>query len=135
MRAIHNGLKFRLSDDAGSLYRIWSKNSVCRRNLKQLVVTKTILLDEMLDWLKTTGQICIEHKKSAGKACFDLARSIAAEHPEDAFEYAEHRIKKGLFNSRMAPISFRIAYHIFGYKVAETLASKRRLFFALSFIN
>jgi hypothetical protein len=98
--------------------------------LKQLVVTKTKLLDEMLDWLKTTGQICIEHKKLAGKACFDLARCIAAEHPEDAFQYAEDRIQKGLFNSRMAPISFRIAYHILGYRLAESLASKRRQLFA-----
>jgi glycosyltransferase involved in cell wall biosynthesis len=130
MRGIQHGLKFSLSNDAGSLYRIWSVNSVCRRNLKQLVVTKTKLLDEMLDWLKTTGQISREHKKLAGKACFDLARCIAAEHPEDAFQYAEDRIQKGLFNSRIAPISFRIAYYILGYRLAETLASKRRQFFA-----
>ena len=126
MRAIQAGLKFRHSCDVGSLYRIWSTTSVCQRDLKQLVAVKTKLLDEMIAWLKTTGDINSEHLRLAGKACFALARQLAVEHRCAAIEYAGERIKKGLFDSSGAPLTFRLARRILGYRFAETLAAKRR---------
>jgi glycosyltransferase involved in cell wall biosynthesis len=127
LRAIQMGFRFRQSYDVGSLYRIWSANSVSRINLKHLAHTKTKLLDNMLSWLEGSNQLKPEHMKIAGRACFSLARQLAGQHPNLAYEYARERSEKGLFDSTEAPFAFHLITRVFGYKVAEALAAKRRL--------
>jgi glycosyltransferase involved in cell wall biosynthesis len=130
MRGIQRGLKFKLSNDVGSLYRNWSATSVSKKDLKQLVAVKTKLLDEMIDWLRSTGELNAEHLRLAGKACFALARQLAIEHRSAAFTYAEERMQKGLFDVSMAPLSFRLVSIFLGYRLTETLAAKRRGLFS-----
>jgi len=126
LRALENGLRFDRSEDAGSLYRIWSASSVCRSNLERLVETKTKLIDDMMDWLRSKGEAHAIHQSLAAQACFGMARQLAVLNPVGAFDYATERTQKGLFDPTAAPWGFRMLCRTFGYPMAEKVASIQR---------
>jgi glycosyltransferase involved in cell wall biosynthesis len=128
LRALMKGLRFRMTPTARAVYRIWSEDTVCRRDPAQLYKVRTALIDLMCDWLKETGRWNNQHTRIAGRICFEMARGMAKSDLERAESYHDERRKRGLIHlaGPAAPEHYRIAYRALGFRRAEKLAKMRR---------
>jgi GT2 family glycosyltransferase len=126
LRALKHGLRFVQSNDAGAIYRIWSDQTVCRRDPSMLIKVKTSLIDEMILWLREHNKLTQSHLEIAGKACFEMARSLYQIDSIDAKKYAIDRVAQNVFNFRRAPFHFKVLMSLFGFSVTENLASLAR---------
>ncbi len=129
LRAIQHGLKFSFCPKAGAAYRIWSEETVCRKNPRDVIATKTALIDEMIKWLKDNARLNSRHIAAAGQASFEMARILAKFSISEASRYAEEQKSKGIWNpvGPAAPITFCRVMNIFGYFIAEVFARSARI--------
>jgi cellulose synthase/poly-beta-1,6-N-acetylglucosamine synthase-like glycosyltransferase len=129
LRAIQHGLKFSYCPKSGAVYRIWSEDTVCRKNPREVIATKTALIEEMLKWLKDSGLLHAHHTLAAGQAAFEMARTLAKFSISEASRYAEAQKSKGIWNpvGPSAPIIFCRVMDIFGYFAAELFAHSARV--------
>jgi hypothetical protein len=127
-RALMAQLRFIFAPTAHAVYRIWSEGTVCRRDPRQLVRVKTQLIDEMCGWLKESGRITAEHLRLAGRACFEMARTLAKYDIPGADAYLRERRARGLALAvgPAAPLPYRLIYHTLGFACAEKVAAARR---------
>ena len=127
-RALKVGLRFVFSPTAHAVYRIWSESTVCRRDPRQLVRVKTQLIDELHSWLAGCGRWTREHQRLAGRACFEMARTLARHDAAEAAAY--HRERRALrlvqLTGPAAPLRYRLIYHTLGFACAERLAASSR---------
>ena len=123
-RAIKSGLKFHFCGRADAVYRIWSDDTVCRRNPPKVIQYKTKLIDEMLKWLQSEGRLTESHSVAAGQAFFEMARTLTKFDPVAAESYASERIKAGTFSvtGPAAPRNYQLVYRVLGFRNAERIA-------------
>ncbi|MEX0322352.1 MAG: glycosyltransferase family 2 protein [Puniceicoccaceae bacterium] len=128
LRALQKGLVFRQTDDSGAIYRLWSSGTVSKKNPERLLKTKTALIEEMLDWLESSGRLLDVHRIDAGKACFQMARLYAAADIDGASDYYKGMMAKGIMypDATVAPPVYRALLSIFGFKFAEKVAKALR---------
>jgi len=128
LRAIKDGLKFKYSEYQDAVYRIWSEDTVCRKDHRKVISVKTALIEEMLDFLKKRQILKQAHVDAAGVAIFEMARTLAKSSIKEASEYAQAWIKIGIFNPSgpAAPKNFQVAMKLFGYANAERFAKMTR---------
>ena len=128
LRALIKGLRFRMTPTARAVYRIWSEKTVCRRDPEQLIKIRTGLIDLMCNWLKENGKWKLQHSRTAGRICFEMARGMAKSDIRKALNYHDERRARGLIHlaGPAAPIRYRIAYSALGFRGAENLARMQR---------
>jgi hypothetical protein len=128
LRALQAGLRFVFAPTPHAIYRIWSKDTVCRRDPHQVIAVKTALIDELCAWLKARKLWTPEHRRVAGRACFEMARTLAKDDLARAAAYHRERAARGLMElaGPAAPLAYRVAYHAIGFTRAEKLAASRR---------
>jgi len=82
----------------------------------------------MQAWLQERGQWTEAHRRIAGQACFEMARTLAKHDLEEAEAYHRERSRKHLLylHGPAAPATYQIAYHTLGFSRAERLAASRR---------
>jgi glycosyltransferase involved in cell wall biosynthesis len=127
-RALMAGLRFVFGPSAHAVYRVWSEGTVCRRDPRQLVRVKTQLIDDMCKWLQARGYWTETHRRLAGRACFEMARTIAKYDPAEAAAYHRDRRAHGLMLpvGPAAPLRYRLVYHTLGFASAEKFAAAAR---------
>ena len=127
-RALMAGLRFVFAPTPHAVYRVWSEATVCRRDPRQLVRVRTQLIDELRAWLEARGRWTAEHRRLAGRACFEMARTLAKFDPAEATAYHRERQARGLVQpiGPAAPLRYRLIYHTLGFACAEKLAAARR---------
>ena len=128
LRAIKAGLKFGYCPEPRAIYRIWSEGTVCRKNPRQLIQTKTMLIDDMLEWLKMIGSLKPIHIAAAGQMSFEMARTLAKFSISEASTYSKKQKAKGILNpvGPAAPRCFRFVSRVFGFQVANFVATALR---------
>jgi glycosyltransferase involved in cell wall biosynthesis len=124
LRAIKAGLKFKYSEYEDTIYRIWSEDTVCRKDPRKVISVKTRLIEEMLDFLREGKMLKQAHVDASGVAIFEMARTLAKTSIKEASEYAKTWIKNGVFNTSgpAAPKTFQVFFKLFGYAHAERMA-------------
>ena len=124
LRAIQHGLKFSYCPKSAAVYRIWSEDTVCRKNPCEVISTKTGLIDEMLKWLKDSGRLNSRHTAAAGQASFEMARTLAKVSISEASCYAKAQKAKGIWNPAgpAAPRAYCALMKIVGFQLAEVIA-------------
>jgi len=113
----------------GAVYRIWSEQTLCRRHPLLTLRERTRLTEKMLLWLEQSGRASPEHTKAAGRAFLEMARTLARHDPEEATRYHDAHKARGLINLRdtpAAPIAYRLAYRLAGFRAAEKIAASLR---------
>lgn len=127
-RALQAGLKFHYIPEPGSVYCLWSEETICRKNPVQVIQVRTQLIREMIDWLKSSRKITPAHLRIAGQVFFEMSRTWAKYNLEDAFEYFIQNRRNGLIQVRgpAAPLSYKICLALFGFRRTERLAEKYR---------
>jgi len=129
LRALKAGVRFVFAPTPHAVYRLWSEQTVCRKDPAQTIRVRTGLLDDARDWLKERGRWTDQYRRVAGRACFEMARTLARDNPAGAAAYHAERRAAGLIRLEgpAAPFLYRIAYQLFGFNVAERIAAGRRM--------
>jgi glycosyltransferase involved in cell wall biosynthesis len=128
LRALKNHVKFSYCENVGTVYRIWSEQTVCRKDPNQVIFIKTQLFDEMIQWLKAEKFLKQKHLAAAGQASFGMARTLAKTSFISASIYAKKQKRKGLWNP-VGPAAPEYLKHIMkfcGYEIAELAATTTR---------
>lgn len=128
LRALHAGLRWKHCPSPGAVYRLWSEQTVCRKDPVLVIKTRTALIDRMLAWLDQSGQFQPSHRAAAGQAFFEMARTWARYDQTAAGHYLRERQTTTEIRvaGPAAPFSYRAAYHLLGFSGAERLARLSR---------
>jgi glycosyltransferase involved in cell wall biosynthesis len=128
LRALKAGLRFVFTQTPHAVYRIWSQDTVCRRDRRLVVNVKTALIDDLRAWLTERGEWTEEHQRLAGRACFEMARTLAKMDLASSEDYHQARLAKQLIHLEgpAAPRNYRWVYHAAGFTAAERVAKVLR---------
>lgn len=128
LRALKAGLKFKYVDKPGAVYRLWSEETVCRKDPRKVIRQKTTLIDDCMAWLATRDELTSDRLRIAGQACFEMARTLARHDLSEASHYYHSRRKQGLItvDGPAAPPRYRLTRNLAGFAMAERLAKWTR---------
>ena len=147
LRALMAGLRFVFTPTPGAVYRIWSEETLCRKDPLLVIRVRTALFDTLLahlvrtragrnwkegepDFVFTAGRFRLadfvdkEHRRELGRACFEMARTFAQHDLAGATAYHAERKARGLIHlsGPAAPLSYRIVCSLLGFTAAEKVA-------------
>lgn len=127
LRALQSRLRFVFAPSARAVYRIWSEDTVCRRDPRTVIRIKTGLIDILRKWMEEERLWQPEHARIAGRACFEMARTLARHDLAEAVAYHGERARRHLIHlaGSAAPYSYRLVYRTVGFAGAERLAALR----------
>lgn len=128
LRALKAGLRFVFAPTAHAVYRLWSEDTVCRKDPRQTIRVKTALLDDAHGWLAERGRWTPQYQQITARACFEMSRTLARSDLAEAGQYHADRRARGLIAAEgpAAPLPYRIAYTLLGFPAAERLAAWQR---------
>ncbi len=132
LRALQAGLRFVYAPTPGAVYRVWSEETLCRRDPELVVKMKTELIDKLQAWMQEKKLWTSQHAAVAGRACLEMARTLSQHSAAGASKYHRERKARGLIHldGPAAPKAYRLTYKLLGFGLAEKLAALRRLPFA-----
>jgi len=126
LRAMKAGLRFAYAPTPGAVYRVWSDETLCRKDPLLVTRQRTALMDSLLAWLgpRATAQ----HRQEIGRACLEMSRTWARYDLPGAKKYHAERKSKGLIHlsGPAAPRTYRFVYRLFGFAAAERVARLAR---------
>jgi len=147
LRALMAGLRFVFTPTPGAVYRIWSEETLCRKDPLLVIRVRTALFDKLIDhfmraqvaqyWKEDEPDFvfpvrnrrlgdCITktHRRELGRACFEMSRTFAKHDLAGAAAYHAERKANGLIRlaGPAAPFSYRIIYSLLGFTAAEKVA-------------
>jgi glycosyltransferase involved in cell wall biosynthesis len=128
LRALKAGLRFVFTPTTHAVYRLWSEDTVCRKDPSRTIRVRTQLIDDARAWLTERHRWSALHQRTAARACFEMARTLARNDVDQASAYFSERRTAGLIQpgGPAAPLAYRLAYHVLGFEKAERLAARRR---------
>ena len=124
LRALMAGLRFTFAPTPGAVYRIWSEETLCRKDPLLVIRVRTGLFDTLLKHLAGKNLLTETHRRELGRACFEMARTFAKHDLAGAAAYHAERKAKGFIHPAgpAAPLSYRMIYLLFGFTAAERVA-------------
>jgi glycosyltransferase involved in cell wall biosynthesis len=124
LRALMSGMRFIFTPTPGAVYRIWSEETLCRKDPLLVIRIRTGLFDTLLDHLAQKNLLTHTHRREIGRACFEMSRTFARHDLAGAAAYHAERKAKGLIHPAgpAAPPSYRIVYSLLGFTAAEKIA-------------
>ncbi len=128
LRTLKNGVRFSFTPSALAVYRLWSEDTLCRKNPAQVIQVRAGLIAEMLDWLTSENRLLPEHEEAARRVLFESARSLAVHDPDAAVRFHDEWKNRGLIapSGPAAPALYRLLYQTLGFPFAERIARLRR---------
>ncbi len=78
----------------------------------------------MREWLESKRKWTEQHQALAGRACFEMARTLAQTNIGEAVDYYRARRRRGLMlpEGPAAPRAYRIVHKALGFSTAEIIA-------------
>ncbi len=128
LRALITGLRFVYAPTPGAVYRIWSEETLCRKDPLLVIRIRTGLFDTLLTHLSEKGLFTETHRREIGRACFEMSRTFAKQDLTGAARYHDEQKSRGLIHlaGPAAPLSYRITYRLLGFAAAEKVARRMR---------
>lgn len=128
LRALMAGLRFVFAPTPGAVYRIWSEETLCRKDPLLVIRVRTGLFDTLLAHLAGKSLLTETHRREIGRVCFEMARTFAQHDLAGAAAYHRERKAKGLIRlaGPAAPLSYRILCSLLGFATAEKVARRVR---------
>lgn len=133
LRLLMAGKRFVHADAGGAVYRIWSEETLCRRDKALTRRERRKITDRLEAHLAETGGLSAERHWAINQARFEMARMAWLSDPAEAAEIIDEirRSQPGFLPADdAAPPTYRFAYRALGFAAAEKLASFRRRFIA-----
>ncbi|HEX8309714.1 MAG TPA: glycosyltransferase [Chthoniobacteraceae bacterium] len=128
LRGLQAGLRFVYTPTPHAVYRVWSEETLCRRDPRLVIAVKTRLIDVLESWMLERKLWSDVHRRTAGRACFEMARTIAKYNFGQAVAYHQERQSRKLIHLEgpAAPKFYRWIYNALGFATAERLAAISR---------
>jgi GT2 family glycosyltransferase len=128
LRALKAGLRFVYAPTPHAVYRIWSEETLCRKDPRLVIAVKTRLFDLLESWMSERKLWSDVHRRTAGQACFEMARTLAKYNLGQAVGYHRERRDRQLIHidGPAAPRLYRLIYQTLGFAAAERLAAVTR---------
>ncbi len=129
LRLLTGGKKFAYHSSGGSIYRQWSDQTVCKRNIPE-VHRQRLKIESMLEeFLHKNAQLTPQRIRAINQARFEIARSAWQYDPSLASEIMQKvgAVDPGFRPSgASAPPRYRIIFRVFGFYFAELAAAAIR---------
>lgn len=129
LRLLKAGKKFR-RDSGGAVYRIWSEETVCRRDPLLTMRSKLDVISQVETWLSQTGMLTNERYQAILQARLESARLAMNFDRQYAYELADQvqQMSPGFMPSPAPafPSTYRWLYRYLGFTVSEQIASWKR---------
>ena len=77
LRSLKEGHRWKFAPTPGAVYRIWSEETLCRKDPRMVIRVKTRLMDHLHEWMQAKKLWKEEHAHIAGRACLEMARTLA----------------------------------------------------------
>ncbi len=128
LRALIARLRFVFAPTPGAVYRIWSEETLCRKDPLLVIRVRTALMDTLRAHLAEKNLLTETHRREIGRACFEMARTFAQHDLAGAAAYHRERKAKGLLHPAgpAAPRIYRVLHALLGFRTAEKIARWRR---------
>ena len=129
LRLLRAGKLFRYCSSNGAVYRQWSEDTVCKRDVGEVHRRRLEIEQQAEDFLRLRGELTAERRWAINQARFEMARIAWQYDPQFAGEVLQSiRCSQPGFrpSGRAAPLHYRLVYNLFGFEAAERLASLRR---------
>lgn len=128
LRAIQSGMKMVFTPTPGAVYRIWSEQTLCRRDPRLTISERSRLIESMLEWVAHGQGGWDAARQVAGLAFFEMSRTLAGIDLDEAVAYHDRYRRRGLIRleGAAAPELYRIVCSLLGFRAAEMLARMTR---------
>ena len=128
LRLLIAGKRFAYCAAGGAVYRQWSEATVCRRDVPEVNRQRLEIKRRAQEFLASRGELTTARLAALNLARFEIARS-AWTYDRGLATGIMHQVKQ--FDAHFvpndtpaAPLRYRIAYRLLGFKRAEELAAK-----------
>lgn len=129
LRLLIGGKKFAYHASGGSVYRQWSEQTVCKRDIPEVHRRRLEIERNLEDFLRKTAQLTRGRIRAINQARFEIARASWQYDSSFAREIMDDVRKtdpKFSPSGASAPPRYRIVYRILGFYPAELLAAAAR---------
>lgn len=129
LRLLMGGKRFVFTPKNGAVYRQWSDQTLCKRDIK-LVHTRRLMIEQQAeDFLRSRGELTPRRLFEINLARFEIART-AWRYDKERSRTLIQQIKASdrRFSPRgdAAPFSYRLVFHALGFRTTETIAELLR---------
>ena len=133
LRLLMANKQFEYYPEAGSVYRQWSEETLCKRNKPETQRQRLAIKDRLEEHLKATNKLTQERLNAINQARFECARMIWLSDRQWARELIA-KIGSTEINfvpsGAAAPKFYQLIYRLFGFAMAEHIALlKRRIIY------
>ncbi len=124
LRALQSDLRWRFCPSPGAVYRVWSEDTVSRKDPLRVIRMRSELTENMLAWLARHNRLLSVHTAAAGQAFFELARTWARHDLDGATAFFDEHQRRDLIrvHGPAAPMMYRMICRSLGFRPAELLA-------------
>lgn len=132
LRLLIGGKKFAYHASGGSIYRQWSDETVCKRNIPEVHRRRLEIEQRLEEFLSRTAQLTPERQRAVSQARFEIAR-IAWQYDRSFAVRIMKEVKEAdpAFSpsGKAAPAHYKFVFRACGFSFAEGLAAARRVVF------
>lgn len=129
LRLLIGGKKFAYHASGGSIYRQWSDETVCKRNIPEVHRRRLEIEQRLEEFLSRTEQLTPERQRAVSQARFEIAR-IAWQYDRSFAVKIMKEVKEAdpTFSpsGEAAPTHYKFVLRACGFSFAEGLAAARR---------
>jgi glycosyltransferase involved in cell wall biosynthesis len=121
--------KFTYTDDSGSVYRQWSDETICRKDLGKVHHYQTIVRERIYEHLSSNGELTPERLDGICQGHFETARLMWSYAPDKAAALSKiiTRLNPSFIpKGPAAPPLYRKVFRTFGFATAEKVAGMKR---------
>lgn len=129
LRLLMAGKTFEYFSEAGSVYRQWSEETICKRDKPEVLRQRLAIETKLEKHLETVNLLTADRQSAINQARFECARKIWLEDPLWAKRLVRQIHKQQRTFSpggAAAPVVYQWIYKILGFDIAEKVAMFRR---------
>jgi len=129
LRLLISSKRFAYLPTSGAVYRQWSTETVCRRNIPEVHRRRLEIEQRLEDHLREHKLLTWERLRAINQARFEIARIAWLYAPNLARQIIDQICKSDPNFSPTGvagPVHYRLIFHLFGFQAAEWLAATAR---------
>jgi hypothetical protein len=129
LRLIKAGKRFVYCPAGGAVYRQWSEDTVCRKDVADVHRRRLEIEKAAEDHLRKSQQLTVQRLQAISQARFEIARGAWLYDPAFACQIVQQIFESDPQFSPIgsaAPFAYRFAFRWLGFHSAENLAANKR---------
>jgi hypothetical protein len=128
LRLLMHGKRLVFCPSVGAVYRLWSHDTVSRRNCDLARQNRLKIIQTAEIFLRQPDRLTPTRQWAVNQARFEVARSYWPEDPNVALEIVRAicELHPGFRPGAPVPVGYRACYRLFGFRMTEKIAAWQR---------